>query len=444
LEQRFLELRLLEQLDEIRNKRTFLEVIHQYLQEGVRSIKNNSSLEWDCNGNQMETQTTTTTHITKRFTKCALCGQGISREKRYCISCQRQMVGASAEIEHEASEALYVDTGSLEVNEVRVPKLGERLVSQGLLDSGMLQFALRVQAERKASGDSIRLGQLLVELGLVTREVLERVAMQQLLQTQKALQQSNRELERRVQESTQQLKGALVKLSELSQLKADFVANLSHELRTPLTILGGYLEMMESRTLGPLTDEQAAAADAMNEASQRLNKLVEDLLQFSEATVGAIPLQLEPISLLKPVDQALYKVSKLAQEREVKLERNLPACLPQVRADRQKLGWVIGEFLENAVKFTPAGGVVTVKAEAQSDKVLVAVSDTGIGIPQHRLEEVFYPFHQLAPSMTRYQGGTGLGLAMAERIIEAHGSKIDVYSQEGRGSHFTFALPAAG
>ncbi len=153
---------------------------------------------------------------------------------------------------------------------------------------------------------------------------------------------------------------------------------------------------------------------------------------------------MEPVSLLKPISQAIGKVGPLAQQREVKLEQKLPAILPLVKADEHRLAWVIEELLENAVKYTPAGGLVTIGALNQSEYVKVGVIDSGEGIPREVLDEAFLPFHQRNGASSRMRDSSGLGLALARRIIEAHGTQFDVRSKAGWGSQFTFRLPVAG
>lgn len=357
-------------------------------------------------------------------------------------SAYAEMSETAAVTGREASHALRFGTGELRP-EILVPRLGEHLVHQGLLSEHDLERALHVQAWRSERGEKVLLGQLLVEMGLITPEILDQAAVHQALQLQKALRHHNQKLERRVLASTCQLKNALVKLSELSELKADFVANVSHELRTPLTLLSGFAEMLASESLGPLNEEQAMAMNSVVGATERLHKLIEDLLQFSESSMGVIPLDISAISLEKPVNRAIDQTWEIARKRPVNLESKLPQNLPQVRADRQKIGWVISEFLRNAIKFTPVGGFVWIKATPSADAVTVSVTDTGIGIPADRIEEAFEPFHQLDGSMERRYGGTGLGLALAKRIVEAHGSSIDILSREGLGTRVAFSLPLA-
>lgn len=325
--------------------------------------------------------------------------------------------------------------------EMLVPRLGEYLVQKGYIREEELQRALAYQQEQLERGRSCLLGEALMELKLIDRATLDRAITEQIIHLRNALQAANRNLERRVQERTQELQRALERLSELNQLKANFVANISHELRTPLTHIKGYIELLISESLGPLTEEQRHALKVSQRAAERLERLIEDLIMFSLASRGELSIKQEPVDLARLVRLTAKSYVERAEARGLTLSILHDENLPPVLADPQKIAWVIGQLLDNAIKFTPAGGrvVVTLKRESPS-LVMVAVSDTGIGIPRDRLEEIFEPFHQLDSSSTRRYGGTGLGLSLVREIIEAHGSVIEVQSVEGRGSTFRFPL----
>ncbi len=328
--------------------------------------------------------------------------------------------------------------------EILVPRLGEYLIQKGYIRKEDLTRALAYQQEQLERGRSCLLGEVLVELGLLDRPTLDRVITEQIIQLRNALQAANRNLERRVQERTQELQRALERLSELSKLKANFVSNISHELRTPLTHIKGYVELLLSETLGPLTEEQRHALKVSQRSVERLERLVEDLIMFSLASRGELSLNPEPIDLVRLARLTAKPYMARAEERGLSLSILHDENLPRVMADPQKISWVIAQLLDNAIKFTPAGGRVVVNLRREGPKmVMVSVSDTGIGIPRHRLEEIFEPFHQLDSSLTRRYGGTGLGLSLVREIIEAHGSVIEVQSIEGRGSTFRFPLLVA-
>jgi signal transduction histidine kinase len=327
--------------------------------------------------------------------------------------------------------------------EMLVPRLGESLVQGGHLNELDLQKALAYQQEQVAEGKTCLLGQALLELKLIDQATLDQAVTEQIIQLRSALQAANRTLERRVAERTSELQEALERLSELGQLKANFVSNISHELRTPLTHIKGYLELMVTESLGPITEEQRHALRVSQKSSQRLENLIEDLIMFSMASRGEMSLKQEPLDIVRLADLAVKTVSQKAEERGVVVHVIAGENLPLVQGDSEKIIWVLNQLLDNAVKFTPSGGRVVVNLKQEhADLVMVSVVDTGIGIPSHRLKEIFEPFHQLDGSPTRKAGGTGLGLSLVRQIIEAHGSMIEVSSQEGRGSTFKFPLLA--
>lgn len=325
--------------------------------------------------------------------------------------------------------------------EMLVPRLGEALVRAGHISEFDLRKALAYQEEQVAGGQTILLGQALVDLKLLDQVTLDQAVTEQIIQLRSALQAANRTLERRVQERTAELQEALERLSELSQMKANFVANISHELRTPLTHIKGYLELMVTESLGSLTDEQRHAVQVSQKASDRLENLIEDLIMFSLASRGEMSVKQESLDIRRLANMASKTASQKAEERGVEMRVVADEDIPLVQGDPEKIVWVLNQLLDNAVKFTPSGGHVTIRLREESTNlVMVSITDTGVGIPSHRLKEIFEPFHQLDGSSTRKAGGTGLGLSLVRQIIEAHGSLLDVDSVEGRGTTFKFPL----
>ena len=328
--------------------------------------------------------------------------------------------------------------------EMLVPRLGEALVRSEHIRETDLQRALAYQQEQVAAGKVMLLGQALMDLKLIDQDTLDQAVTEQIIQLRSALQAANRTLERRVHERTAELEAALHRLSELSQMKANFVANISHELRTPLTHIKGYLELMVTESLGPLAEEQRHALQVSQKASDKLENLIEDLIMFSMASHGELSLKQEPLDIRRLVNVAARNAAQRADERGVNVQVKAKDPVPPVQGDPEKIVWVLNQLLDNAVKFTPSGGHVVVSLkEESSNLVMVSVMDTGIGIPANRLQEIFEPFHQLDGSSTRKVGGTGLGLSLVRQIIEAHGSLLDVSSVEGRGTTFKFPLLVA-
>ena len=232
-------------------------------------------------------------------------------------------------------------------------------------------------------------------------------------------------------------------VSELSQLKANFISNISHELRTPLTHIKGYIELLITESLGKITEEQRHALSVSQQSTIRLEALIDDLIMISMASRGEMTLKQESVDIRRLANLAVKSNSDAAHRRGIHLEAAIEEQVPLVQADSQKIAWALGHLVDNAVKFTPSGGSVSVSVKCEGENlVIVSVTDTGIGIPSSRLQDIFEPFHQLDGSTTRHYGGTGLGLSLVRQIVEAHGSMIEVQSTDGRGSSFKFPLLA--
>jgi len=325
--------------------------------------------------------------------------------------------------------------------EMLIPRMGEYIVLKGLITDNDLQKALAYQQEQIAKGVPCLIGQALMDLELLDRDSLDQVVTEQIIQLRSALQASNRNLEQRVKDRTADLNTALNRLSELSQMKANFVANISHELRTPLTHIKGYLELLVTDSLGEVSQDQRHALQVSQRAATRLESMIEDLIMFSLASRGEMSMKMEKVDIRRLVSLAATSALNKAEERGVQVLVAAPDTIPCVQADPEKVGWVMNQLLDNGIKFTPSGGSVVINLKEEGNNLVhVSITDTGIGIPQHRLSEIFEPFHQLDGSSTRHYGGTGLGLSLVRQIVEAHGSLLDVQSVEGKGSTFKFPL----
>jgi signal transduction histidine kinase len=377
----------------------------------------------------------------KTQVKCPRCNQPVDTQARYCPHCQVDLARAAV-LASQALTALKPAkvTGSL-TPEVLVPRIGDYLIERGALTRDDLEIALARSRELEAQGEPRLVGQVLLEMGLVERETLDAAITEQILKLHEALRQTNRQLEQRVQARTRELQNALDKLSELNQLKSNFIANVSHELRTPLTHIRGYLDLMIDGSLGDISEDQHLALEVMLRSEGRLEELIEELIQFTLASSEMLMLDLSIVDFSKLVSSAISKTITKAQRKHLALEMELNDPLPQVNADEDKLTWVVMELLDNAVKFTQSGGRVKIAVRQVEQMLYCSVTDTGIGIPKERLPEIFAPFHQLDNSVTRRYGGVGLGLALVKKIMEAHEANIKVQSVEGKGTRFEFSLP---
>ena len=325
--------------------------------------------------------------------------------------------------------------------EILVPRLGEILLEKNLISQEDLRKALNYQKEKQKLGENCLFGQSLLTLNIIDRESLDAVVTEQILQLQNALQQSNRQLEKRVEDRTNDLQQALEKLAELNQLKSNFVASISHELRTPLTHLKGYLMLLMDGELGDLLPEQQQAIEVMVRAESKLEQLIDDLIQFSLMARGELSLNKRIVKVSDLLQSVISKGEKLGRSRGVGIRIDLQDDLPFINVDPDKISWVLLQLVDNAIKFTQQDGWVMVSGWSPGKNlVTLQVSDSGIGMSRDKISEIFEPFHQLDGSDTRKQGGTGLGLALVRRIIETHGSIIRVDSEVGKGSTFEFTL----
>ncbi len=372
---------------------------------------------------------------------CPNCGQPVNQQELECPYCGVNIALAAVKIEQEVISKVIINPLVPITPEILVPRVGELLIERGVLSQEDLQRALTFSKQAGPDGHQRLVGQAVLELQLIDRETLDQVITEQIFRLHTALQQSNLMLEQRVKERTQELQSALNRLAELNQLKSNFISNVSHELRTPLTHIRGYLDLMNEGSLGEISQEQAIALDVMQRAESRLEELIDKMIQFSLEASGQFTLKIKPTDLYPIVENALNSARLKADHRQVTLNyitENLP-CL--VKIDAEKLQWVFMELIDNAIKFTPPGGQVNIALNVDEDFTQFNVIDTGIGIATDRLTEIFEPYHQLDSSSTRHYGGIGLGLALVKKIVEAHGSKIEVTSEVGRGTSIHFVLP---
>jgi signal transduction histidine kinase len=240
-----------------------------------------------------------------------------------------------------------------------------------------------------------------------------------------------------------QLAAAFNRMSrELENLEAsrrDLVANVSHELKTPITAIRAHLENL----LDGVEQPDPEILEIMLAQSERLGRLVEQLLDLSKLESGEVPLRREEVPLAPLVAQVMSEIEVACADRDVALTSHLPEDLPAIEADPERVHQVLFNLVDNAVRFTPEGGAVRIEAERHDGSVLVSVADTGVGIPEAALPRLFERFYRVDSSRARGDGGTGIGLAIARSVVEAHGGTIRAESEPGLGSTFTFDLPLA-
>jgi signal transduction histidine kinase len=227
---------------------------------------------------------------------------------------------------------------------------------------------------------------------------------------------------------------------ELDRLKDDFVATVSHELRTPLTSMMGFLEMIREGEAGELNEEQQRFLAIVYRSSERLQRLVGDLLFVARLDANGLQLRFGDVQLEEIVRDAVESSSALARSREVSLVAELDP-MPAVSGDKERLTQLVGNLISNALKFTPAGGSVVARAFADGGKAVVEIADTGIGIPPGEQSRLFQRFFRSSTATEQAIPGTGLGLVISRAIAEAHGGTIDVTSLPGEGTTFRVEIP---
>jgi two-component system sensor histidine kinase BaeS len=228
-------------------------------------------------------------------------------------------------------------------------------------------------------------------------------------------------------------------LARSSELRRQMTADIAHDLRTPLTVIIGYIEALRDGVLKPTP----ARFEAMNNEAQQLKRLVEDLRTLSLADAGELPMQRQPLAPRALLDRLATAYAPQAEARAITLAVNAAADLPDIAVDPERMAQVLGNLITNALRHTPAGGRIDLSAQAQGQAVALTVQDTGEGMPAEVVPHVFDRFYRGAPARNEQDGESGLGLAIAKSIVEAHGGQIAAASTPGHGTTFTITLPSA-
>jgi PAS domain S-box-containing protein len=224
-------------------------------------------------------------------------------------------------------------------------------------------------------------------------------------------------------------------------LKSEFVSIVSHELRTPLTSLVGSLGLIHSGALGEMPAKAASLLEIAQRNAQRLVALVNDILDIEKIDSGSLEMRFAACDIVKFAEQVLAENDAYGENLGVQFELEAPSGDVFVRADKERLNQVLTNLLSNAAKFSPRGGVVTVKLTRENENIRISVRDCGPGIPPEMQEKIFERFHQVDSSDSRKIKGTGLGLSICKQIAEQHGSEIHLRSTPGEGATFFFCLP---
>ncbi len=232
------------------------------------------------------------------------------------------------------------------------------------------------------------------------------------------------------------------RLKAVDRMKSDFFSMVSHELRTPLTSIMVGTSMLLGGMGEERSEKEKEILDIITKESQRLIALVNSILDLTKMESGMMDYNFTPTEMMPLIRQAIAEIEPLAMAKEIRFQINNPQNLPVIQMDRERILQVLRNFIGNAVKFTPAGGQVTVSAAPKEGTLKVCVKDTGPGIPKENLANIFDKFQQGPSQDSNLIKGTGLGLAIAKHIVAAHRGKIWAESEAGQGSSFFFALPA--
>jgi len=253
----------------------------------------------------------------------------------------------------------------------------------------------------------------------------------------------NTRLYNKLQEQKNELSEAFEKLTEVDRLRAELVQNVSHELRTPFSLVQGYVDLLLEEDLGPIEEDQRYALEIIRSRMGTLKTLFRDLAMLDE--VSRHQASSTPTSMVDTVRSAMNDFEPLAKRADILLREELPDDLPSVKADKEQLIQVFAHLLDNAIKFSPDGGAITIRGwEETQDEVAyscVSVTDEGIGIEPEHIDHIFERFYQVDGGASRRFGGMGVGLALVREIVEAHNGCVTVESVPREGSTFTVTLP---
>ncbi len=232
-------------------------------------------------------------------------------------------------------------------------------------------------------------------------------------------------------------------MKRIETMRRDFVANVSHELRTPVAVIKGYAETLLDGALEDTPERGRHFVSIIAGHAERLTNLINDILTLSKLEARDAALALHPLDLCGTIRKAQMLMEDHARTKGIRLNATCPESTPKVLADQGQLEQVLLNLLDNAIKYTPDGGDIAIRTRQENKRVIIEVSDTGIGIPSKDLKRIFERFYRVDEGRSREQGGTGLGLAIVKHIVQLHGGEITVTSEAGKGSTFAVTLPAA-
>jgi len=252
---------------------------------------------------------------------------------------------------------------------------------------------------------------------------------------------SHKELERRVAERTQELEKLNEELKNLNKMKSDFISAVSHELRTPLTSIKGYASILMTGKLGDVLPAQKERLEKIDKHSNSLVHLINNLLDIARIESGKVQMDMKDVSIKEILDSIVDIITPQVKEKNISLKINSNIKFDKIKADQIQLERALLNLLSNAVKFTPEKGRVLIDIQEKNDNIQFSIEDTGIGIPPQDIPKVFQEFFRADNALDQKIKGSGLGLSLVKKIVEAHKGKIWFNTELAKGTRFTFTLP---
>jgi signal transduction histidine kinase len=377
---------------------------------------------------------------------------GAVRPDRSCIACHQHLFepgqrARPAENDLMAVVRIRMPTSAIEtgVHVNRAVLISTALVTALLIMGGtyiVIRYVIVKPVKHlKEVSDAISAGELNVRSEIQTGDEFEDLShafnrmLRNLVSMQDRWRKVNADLDRKVDELAQ----ANMALYESNRLKGDFMATMSHELRTPLNSILGFSEVLLSGN--GLSDKQLRWVHNIQSSGERLLNLINDILDLAKIEAGKMQVHLEEFSIPEVAEGLINMFRPLAEKKNIDLRSQIDPTIAVLRQDMVKLQQILSNLLSNAIKFTPEGGRVLLKAEADPLYITLAVSDTGVGIAQEEQDLVFEKFRQSGNPLTREHAGTGLGLSIVRELAKLLGGDVSLHSELGRGSTFTVRLP---
>ncbi|MCD4658034.1 MAG: response regulator [Planctomycetes bacterium] len=261
--------------------------------------------------------------------------------------------------------------------------------------------------------------------------------------TENELENEKAMLTKRVADRTKELSGANAQLAQAAKLKDEFIASMSHELRTPLNAILGLSEALVDQVYGPLNEDHIKTLHTVGKSGRHLLELINDILDLSKIGAGNLKLELNDANIYSVCEMSLRCVKQQSNNKQIEIETKYDNNVKLLRVDERRLKQILVNLLSNAIKFSPEKGIINLTTESDEENQVVRfiVSDSGIGIEENGMANLFKPFVQHDSSLSRKHGGTGLGLSLVQKLVEMHGGSITVESQVSKGSTFIVSLP---